>query len=64
MDEWFEDERAKTFRFHPTLYSGQELRDRLERVGFTDVKLYGNLNGDDYGIEAERLIAVGKKPTS
>lgn len=65
-NEWvlIKDERAKTFRFHHTLYSGQELRDRLESVGFSEVELYGNLNGDDYGIDAERLIAVGQKPNS
>lgn len=44
-----------------TLYSGQELRDRLESVGFSDVKLYGNLSGGEYGLNAERLIAVGRK---
>ncbi|HXH86468.1 MAG TPA: methyltransferase domain-containing protein, partial [Nitrospira sp.] len=37
--------RTKSFRFHHTVYSGQELRDRLEQAGLTDVKLYGNLDG-------------------
>jgi hypothetical protein len=54
--------RSKSFKFHHTIYSGQELRDRLESVGFRDVKLYGSLSGDEYGPDAERLIAVGKKP--
>jgi SAM-dependent methyltransferase len=54
--------RAKSFRFHHTVYSGQELRDRLIQTGFTDVKLYGNLDGDEYGSNAHRLIAVGRKP--
>ena len=54
--------RARSFRFHHTIYSGQELKDRLEQAGFASVKLYGNLNGDDYGPEAERLIAVARKP--
>ena len=53
--------RAKSFKFHHTVYSGQELRDRMTQVGFTDVKLYGNLDGDDYGPNAHRLIAVGRK---
>jgi SAM-dependent methyltransferase len=56
------DGRAKTFTFHHTLYSGQELRDRLEWAGFPDVRLYGNLDGDDYGPAAPRLIAVARKP--
>jgi len=54
--------RAKRFHFHHTIYSGQELRDRLEQTGFREVKLYGNLDGDAYGRGAKRLIAVGRKP--
>jgi len=54
--------RAKSFKFHHTLYSGQEMRDRLEQVGFADVRLYGTLDGDKYGLSARRLIAVATKP--
>lgn len=54
--------RAKTFRFHHTIYSGLELRERMERAGFADVKLYGDLDGGVYGSNAQRLIAVGRKP--
>ena len=54
--------RTKSFTFHHTIYSGQELKDRLESVGFRDVKLYGALDGQEYGPESDRLIAVGKKP--
>lgn len=53
--------KATSFKFHHTIYSGQELRDRMEQVGFTNVKLYGNLDGDDYGPKAQRLIAVARK---
>jgi SAM-dependent methyltransferase len=56
--------RSKSFKFHHTIYSGQELRDRMERAGFDSVKLYGNLNGDEYGPDSERLVAVGRKPVS
>jgi SAM-dependent methyltransferase len=56
--------RVKRFKFHHTIYSGQELRDRLERAGFVGVRLYGNLDGDGYGPDAERLIAIGRKPGS
>ena len=51
--------RAKSFTFHHTIYSGQELRDRMEQTGFADVRLYGNLDGDEYGLDSERLIIVG-----
>jgi SAM-dependent methyltransferase len=56
--------RAKSFKFHHTIYSGQELRDRLQRAGFVSVTLHGNLDGDEYGPNAERLIAIGRKPIS
>jgi hypothetical protein len=36
----------------------------MERAGFVAVKLYGNLKGDTYGPDAERLVAVGRKPIS
>lgn len=54
--------RAKSFKFQHTVYSGQEMRDKLEEVGFVDVRLYGNLGGDEYGPDAQRLIAVARKP--
>ena len=54
--------KARSFKFHHTLYSGQELKDRLEQVGFADVKLYGTLAGEEYGPNAQRLIAVARKP--
>lgn len=53
--------KAKSYTFHHTIYSGQELKDRMQQVGFSDVKLYGTLDGDEYGSAAHRLIAVGRK---
>lgn len=53
--------RARSFKFHHTVYSGQELRERMQQVGFADVKLYGNLEGEVYGPNAQRLIAVARK---
>jgi SAM-dependent methyltransferase len=54
--------RAKSYGFHHTVYSGQELRDQMGKAGFVDVRLYGDLGGSDYGTNAQRLIAVGRKP--
>ncbi len=54
--------RARRFDFHHTIYSGQELRDRMEQAGFVGVTLYGSLDGNVYGPDAVRLIAVGRKP--
>lgn len=52
---------AKSYTFHHTLYSGQELMDRLERVGFTDIKLFGDYEGREYGLDARRLVAAARK---
>jgi 2-polyprenyl-3-methyl-5-hydroxy-6-metoxy-1,4-benzoquinol methylase len=52
---------AKEYRFEHTVYSGQELKDRLFQTGFTSVKVYGDLDGAQYGPEARRLIAVACK---
>ena len=54
--------RTKHFRFHHTVYSGQELRSLMEQAGFVDVKLCGSLDGAPYGPDAQRLVAVGRKP--
>jgi len=40
------------------------LRDRMQRAGFVDVTLHGSLDGDEYGPNAQRLIAIGRKPIS
>jgi SAM-dependent methyltransferase len=50
--------RTRTFRFHHSVYSGQELKDRMLAAGFDDVRLYGSLEGHPYGLESERLVAV------
>ena len=62
-NEWIlvREGRARSFTFHHTVYSGQELKDRMERVGFRDIRLFGNLAGDEYGPDASRLVAVGRK---
>lgn len=53
--------RAKSYKFSHRLYSGQELRESMERAGFKRVKLYGSFDGTPYDNKAERLIAVGRK---
>ena len=63
-NEWLfiRNGKLKSFKFHHTIYSGLELRERMEQAGFVGVTLYGNLDGDEYGPNAERLIAAGRKP--
>lgn len=64
-NEWLiiKNGKARSFKFHHTVYSGLELRDRLKQVGFTEIKLFGSLAGAPYDPAAERLIAVARKPT-
>jgi len=52
---------ARTFNFQTRLYSGQEMKDMLRRAGFEEVKVFGDLDGNKYGIDSNRLIAVGQK---
>lgn len=62
-NEWIliSSEGVKSFEFHHTIYSGQELRDRLEEAGFESIELYGDLEGNPYGIDAKRLVTVARK---
>lgn len=62
-NEWIylRDGKADKYNFQQTIYSGQELKDRLIHIGFNSVKLYGNLNGDEYGPDGTRLVAVAAK---
>lgn len=53
--------RVKTFKFQHTIYSGQELKDLLTEACFAEVKLYGGLNGCEYGVDAARLVALARK---
>ena len=53
--------RAKTYTFQHTLFTGQELRDRMEQAGFVDVKLYGWPDGGKYGLNSHRMAAIGRR---
>lgn len=63
-NEWIliRDTGVYRARFHHTVYSGLELKDRMIEAGLHEIKLYGSLQGAEYGVAAERLIAVGRKP--
>lgn len=55
------DEDIREYENRFTIYSGKELREMLEEVGFDKVKIYGNMDGDSYDQNASRLIAVARK---
>jgi hypothetical protein len=77
MAEWFEDESLwiETYPFtfseqrfalaeeevNKIIYSGQELKDRLNQVGFKRVKLFGDLDENEHGVNARRLVAAAWK---
>lgn len=53
--------RTRSFNFHHTIYSAQELSDRLAEAGFKHIRVYGSLAGDEYGPNGQRLIVVAGK---
>ena len=58
--EWFDiDEFWR--EFHHTIYSAQALRDRLADAGFKQTRVYGRLDGSEYGSDAPRLVVVGRR---
>ena len=64
-NEWtvIREGRARSFHFEHTVYSGRELKDRLLLCGFHEVRLFGNLQGAPYGLDAARMVAVARKAT-
>ena len=62
-NEWIliTGEKAKSYNFTHTIYSGRELSDRLAQAGFRDIRLFGDLDGNSYGVGSERLIALASK---
>ncbi|MGE5194755.1 MAG: SAM-dependent methyltransferase [Deltaproteobacteria bacterium] len=57
----FDEAGRHEFNFNIRVYSGRELECLLQQAGFRKVALYGNLKGDPYGHDAERLVAVAAK---
>lgn len=55
------DGTATSFRFHHTLYSARELKDRLAAAGFGEIRAFGDLDGSDYGLGSERLVVVARR---
>jgi len=62
-EEWIliKEESAKTFKFLLNLYCGHDIREMLERAGFTHIYLHGDLTGSPYDTDATRLVAVARK---
>ena len=52
--------QTREHRFEHTIYSAQELKDSLMGAGFGSVRICGDLEGNEYGPEAKRLIAIAR----
>jgi hypothetical protein len=57
----FNEAGRHEFRFTLRVYSERELETLLQRAGFKEIVLYGNLDGAPYDNEATRLVAVARK---
>jgi SAM-dependent methyltransferase len=55
------DGEVREFTVSHRLYSAYELTQLLERVGFGEVSVYGDLDGADYDESAERLVVLARK---
>lgn len=62
-NEWIvvKQGKAEVFRFQHTIYSAQELKDRLQQSGFQRVQMWGDLDGNAYGTNAQRLVMAAWK---
>ena len=55
------DDQRIEHKFVLRLYSAVELTSLLKQCGFSDVKVYGSLEGIDYDHKAKRLVALARK---
>jgi hypothetical protein len=44
------------------IYGASDLRQVLEQAGFDPIRIYGDLAGSAYDQNAQRLIAIARKP--
>jgi SAM-dependent methyltransferase len=52
---------TRTFEFTHRIYSGQEMKDLLTKAGLAGARVYGDLDGNSYGFDAQRLITVARR---
>lgn len=55
------DGQVDEYEVSHRLYSAAELSDLLRRAGFSEVDIYGDLDGDDYDQNAEKLVAIARR---
>lgn len=71
LDDWkwvearwlkLDGEKMEEYTISHRLYSARELKELLTESGFGEVEIYGSLAGISYDQNAERLVAVARKP--
>lgn len=63
-NKWIFVERDGTIHRYDVIhwiYSGAEIKEMMENVGFSDIKVFGGLDGRAYDNEAVRLVVVATK---
>ena len=72
LDDWkwvearwlkLDGEKMDEYTVSHRLYSARELKELLTESGFGEIGIYGSLAGISYDQNAERLVAVARKPT-
>jgi cyclopropane fatty-acyl-phospholipid synthase-like methyltransferase len=60
---WIKVDDGETVKYtwEQRLYAASELEQMLKEVGFSNVDFYGNVDGDDFDDDADRLVVVAKK---
>jgi SAM-dependent methyltransferase len=60
---WIKVENGETAKYtwEQRLYSASELEKLLKKVGFSKVNFYGNVEGDEFNEDADRLVVVADK---
>jgi len=62
-NQWYvvSGKEVKTFTFRLWVFSAHELKDLLAEAGFSNINIYGDLDGNTYGPDATRLVAFARK---
>lgn len=62
-NEWIlvSGQKAHRWQYQHYVYSATELAHMLNQAGFQEVDVYGSFSGDEYDMEAERLVLVAHK---
>jgi SAM-dependent methyltransferase len=62
-NRWIKMDGSNRIEYNISLriYSGMELSELIKRAGFSNLKLYGSLDGAPYNQDAERLIITAQR---